>query len=452
MHAETQFGPQPDLLNSWKEIAAYLGRDVSTAKRWETSRHLPVHRIPGGKRDAIYALKSELEAWRRFEATTAQDAAGPSSASSTQSLPHLKPYMVALGATLLVAAGISAWVSPRWTESPVLRFAPLSSLSGDEVDPALSGDGNYVAFAYRPEGTRTYSLYLGQTGGAQPLRLTDTPAHERFPQFSPDSSRLAFIRAAGAAYSVWTMHALGGGERKIADLAWSGPAFEKPLAWSVDGKALVVAEEDRDSKVMALHSIHLGTGRRIRLTDPPAGTFGDGQPAWSPDGQQIAFLRQSPSRIKEVWITSTSGGGGAENHVRSARHHRSGMGERRQAPALRLGSWRARSGSLERLAAWGLSGTDHHSASLFQKSGCLAADRARRLREFPDPGEHLALRLGFRRAPALEAHHLERRSVQSGIFAGWLHDRLYVRPERLDGTLGSAPGRFRGPATHLVAR
>lgn len=58
-----------DVVNSWKEIAAYLGRDVRTAVRWEQTRGLPVHRLPGGPKPAVYALRSELELWRSSRGT-----------------------------------------------------------------------------------------------------------------------------------------------------------------------------------------------------------------------------------------------------------------------------------------------------------------------------------------------------------------------------------------------
>lgn len=57
-------GAGVDLLDSWKEISVYFNRDVRTVRRWETTRGLPVHRLPGGARRAVYARKSELEAWR----------------------------------------------------------------------------------------------------------------------------------------------------------------------------------------------------------------------------------------------------------------------------------------------------------------------------------------------------------------------------------------------------
>ncbi len=56
-------GPVGERLDSWKEIAAYLGRDVRTVQRWERGRRLVVHRVPGGTKARVYGLKSELDAW-----------------------------------------------------------------------------------------------------------------------------------------------------------------------------------------------------------------------------------------------------------------------------------------------------------------------------------------------------------------------------------------------------
>src|SRR3989441_12489343 len=50
-------------LESWKEIATYLGRDVTTVRRWEKREGMPVHRHIHDKRGSVYALSSELDAW-----------------------------------------------------------------------------------------------------------------------------------------------------------------------------------------------------------------------------------------------------------------------------------------------------------------------------------------------------------------------------------------------------
>src|SRR5271155_6171034 len=57
--------PPEDQLDSWKEIAAYLGRDVTTVQRWEKSEAMPVHRHVHHKNSSVYALTSELDAWRK---------------------------------------------------------------------------------------------------------------------------------------------------------------------------------------------------------------------------------------------------------------------------------------------------------------------------------------------------------------------------------------------------
>src|SRR4051812_41766571 len=51
------------ILNSWKEIASYLGRGVRTVQRWEAQLGLPVHRPAGKDHSAVVAFSSELDQW-----------------------------------------------------------------------------------------------------------------------------------------------------------------------------------------------------------------------------------------------------------------------------------------------------------------------------------------------------------------------------------------------------
>src|SRR5580765_6726404 len=57
--------PADERLDSWKEIAAYLRRDVTTVQRWEKREGMPVHRHLHDKMGSVYALRSELDAWTR---------------------------------------------------------------------------------------------------------------------------------------------------------------------------------------------------------------------------------------------------------------------------------------------------------------------------------------------------------------------------------------------------
>ena len=54
-----------DRLDSWKEIAAYLERDVTTVQRWEKREGMPVHRHLHDKAGSVYASRAELDAWVR---------------------------------------------------------------------------------------------------------------------------------------------------------------------------------------------------------------------------------------------------------------------------------------------------------------------------------------------------------------------------------------------------
>jgi hypothetical protein len=59
-----------DRLDSWKQIAVYLDREVRSVQRWEKREGLPVHRHPHLKGSTVYAFKSEIDGWLRGRAQT----------------------------------------------------------------------------------------------------------------------------------------------------------------------------------------------------------------------------------------------------------------------------------------------------------------------------------------------------------------------------------------------
>jgi TolB-like protein len=63
--------PTADRLDSWKEIATYLGRQVRTVNLWESTESLPVHRHQHSKRGTVYAFKSEIDTWKRTRSRVA---------------------------------------------------------------------------------------------------------------------------------------------------------------------------------------------------------------------------------------------------------------------------------------------------------------------------------------------------------------------------------------------
>ena len=64
-------------LDSWKEIAAYLKRDVTTVQRWEKREGMPIHRHVHERRGSVYALPEELDEWIRSRRPTVEEPEAP---------------------------------------------------------------------------------------------------------------------------------------------------------------------------------------------------------------------------------------------------------------------------------------------------------------------------------------------------------------------------------------
>jgi len=103
------FGDSPDdRLDSWKEIASYLGREVRTVQGWEKTEDLPVHRHQHQRQGSVYAFKSELDAWRQArkgapEPAEAEEAPAP----KARRFPVLA---AAVGAVAIIALAGIFWL------------------------------------------------------------------------------------------------------------------------------------------------------------------------------------------------------------------------------------------------------------------------------------------------------------------------------------------------------
>ena len=87
MHAREQQASNRRL-DSWKEIAAFFGRDERTVKRWEKERALPVHRVPGGSRSGVFAYTAELSEWLKDPIPAASESSdGPASVAGGNGFP-----------------------------------------------------------------------------------------------------------------------------------------------------------------------------------------------------------------------------------------------------------------------------------------------------------------------------------------------------------------------------
>jgi hypothetical protein len=119
---------EPQRLDSWKEIARYLRRDVTTAIRWGRERGLPVHRVPGGKLSRVFAYTNELDEWLRRspdetpEALRQADVIGDAPAAAAVSPARTKRYWV------LGAAGMAATLGVAVVAALVRSTDPVAGL------------------------------------------------------------------------------------------------------------------------------------------------------------------------------------------------------------------------------------------------------------------------------------------------------------------------------------
>jgi hypothetical protein len=112
-------------LDSWKAIAAYLGKDESTVRRWERQLGLPVRRVPGGRGTSVFAYRADLDRWLATKPATEAGAAAETEAAPASATPSsrrlLKPLTRVIAAAALAAA---AWIGWRG-----LAVAPTASAS-----------------------------------------------------------------------------------------------------------------------------------------------------------------------------------------------------------------------------------------------------------------------------------------------------------------------------------
>ena len=145
--------PSDDWLDSWKEIAAYLGRDVTTVQRWEKREGMPVHRHVHDKRGSVYALGPELDAWvqgrrpRLGEEDVGRRSEAPGEAKSDherRATLSARGWLAVAGVAVLGLLAL-AYVMSRGhaghAAQPKIRalaVLPLRNLSGDPAQEYLA--------------------------------------------------------------------------------------------------------------------------------------------------------------------------------------------------------------------------------------------------------------------------------------------------------------------------
>ena len=218
----------------------------------------------------------------------------------------------------------------------------------DVGQPELSPDGQWVAYTVRTkmlkDDKNETRIWMVSSHGGDPLPMTAESNSSGHPRWSPDGKYLAFTSSRNNGKSqVWLLNRLGGEAVRLTDVAQGVNDFE----WSPDSTRLVLvlqdpkpedaqAEKDKDKPAPAKPKtqppwvidrlqfkedtvgyldnrrthLYVFSVEKKSLTQITSGDFDDSQPAWSPDGKQLAFTsnRSMPdpdaTRDSNIWVVA----------------------------------------------------------------------------------------------------------------------------------------------------
>ena len=304
-------------LDSWKEIAAYLNRDVTTVQRWEKREGMPVHRHVHDRLGSVYAFRGELDAWTRGRsirpAQEGDDGAplGSATSGSTTSTARGKwKFLLPVAAVAALAIGVGLWL--RRTEyfwrSPVreARFQNVTDFDGQAQAAAVSRDGHFVAFLSDRDGPM--DVWVTQVGSGQFHNLTRGTAPElvnpsvRTLGFSPDGALVTFwVRKQGGSsgdISIWAVPTLGGQPKPylegVAEFDWSRDGSRLTYHTPGPGDPLFVSDGRRRADARPIFTAPSGLHSHF--------------PLWSPDAKFIYFVQGSLPDKLDIWRIHPIGG------------------------------------------------------------------------------------------------------------------------------------------------
>jgi Tol biopolymer transport system component len=321
----TRERPLEDRLDSWKEIAAYLKRDVTTVQRWEKREGMPVHRHLHDRMGSVYASRAELDAWaRRRNLPPAQENNHSTTETSPETIPPApapRPQpaprtfrtkwtlVLLLGLVAALAIGAGLWLqrTEHFWRSPIAdaRFQTVSDFDGLEQGAAVSRDGHLIAFLSNRDGQMDVWLTQAGSGAFHNLthgRVAELANHEiRTPGFSPDGSLVTFwVRkpggSSGGDIGIWAVPTLGGEPRPylegVAEFDWSRDGTKLTYHTPGPGDSLFVSN---------------GSLASVPIYTAPPGIHSH-FPTWAPDGAFIYFVHgELPDKL-DIWRIRPVGG------------------------------------------------------------------------------------------------------------------------------------------------
>ncbi len=198
-------------------------------------------------------------------------------------------------------------VPPTATARPTITFTPTANLFPNAGPTALGGTLGQIAFA--SDRTGIPQIYLINTDGTDLHPLTNMSEGACQPNWSPDGSLIVFVSPCrGRAeffesiYSSSSLYVIKPDGTELRSLTII-PGSDFDPAWSPDGERIAFASERDGQKEIYLLTVD--SGAVIRLTNSPLGVENT-QPSWSPDGTQIVYTVKRLEAY-QVWAMSATG-------------------------------------------------------------------------------------------------------------------------------------------------
>lgn len=188
---------------------------------------------------------------------------------------------VPVAAMLAMLVAFSARRTELSSRTGELKVQPIATDPGVLWHPAISPDGESVAYAWGATEVSGAVIYIGRIGGSKRRRLSATPGTQLSPVWSPSGKEIAFLRRGPGNQGTVIVAAVDGmSERVLGQGAISSNVSGTQLSWSPDGKWLAAALD----KTITLFPLPTGDRRVFRFSE-----FSPNSPRFSPDGRQIAM-------------------------------------------------------------------------------------------------------------------------------------------------------------------
>ncbi len=200
---------QPDpVVRCNPAMPRHLGRIIAECLRKDPTRR---YQSALGLRNDLQTLAQEV---RSGEVEAFSLAAASDAATERGRGVGLRQILAAVVLVALAAAAVFAgqWLpTPAQVEFAIGSATQITRASGLELDPALSPDGEMVAYVSGPQGQMR--LFVRSVAGGRAIPLAeDFPGNHRVPRWSPDGSRIAF----STRDAIWTVPPLGGVPRQVS--------------------------------------------------------------------------------------------------------------------------------------------------------------------------------------------------------------------------------------------